>query len=118
MAILIPAVSLLIAATVVREFDVSIRERRVEGSESTLRVQRGDTIVLHWRSDERVSLHIHGYDLQVEVAPGSPATTRFEAAIAGRFPVAAHAFGGAAGTAGRPASHREVTLLYLEVLPE
>jgi hypothetical protein len=111
-------IALLGAASTVREFDISIRDRRVEGGASTLRVMRGETVVLRWYADEAVSLHIHGYDLQVELAAATPQITRFDATVAGRFPIAAHEFGAAADTNARPKPHRELTLLYLEVLPE
>ena len=109
---------LLCGASDVREFEISIRDRRVEGSASTLRVKRGETVLLRFRADEAVSLHVHGYDVQANPSPASPASIRFEAQVAGRFPITAHEFGAGAGQAARPKSHREVTLLYLEVLPE
>jgi len=111
-------VVLLCGAAAAREFEIGIRDRRVEGSASTLRVKRGETVVLRLRTDEAVSLHVHGYDLHVKLSPASPASTRFEAKVAGRFPITAHEFGAAADPKARPQSPREVTLLYLEVLPE
>ena len=117
-AFVLLGVALLGAASAVREFDVSIRDRRVEGSASTLRVKRGETVLLHWRTDEAVSLHVHGYDIKANLSAMSPGTMRFEAGVAGRFPITAHEFGAAADQDARPKKHREVTLLYLEVLPE
>jgi hypothetical protein len=112
------AVALLNGASAIREFEISIRDRHVEGGASTLRVQRGDTVQMRFRCDEAVSLHVHGYDLRANVSATSPTTIRFAATIAGRFPISAHEFGAAADQAARPKAHREVTLLYLEVLPE
>ena len=43
---------------------------------------------------------------------------RFEADVAGRFPITAHEFGAVAAHEASPQKHRELTLLYLEVLPE
>jgi hypothetical protein len=117
-AIVLLGVALLGAASTVREFDISIRDRRVEGDTTTIRVKRGDTVLLRWRTDEAVSLHVHGYDLKADLAPASPGTTRFEAGVAGRFPITAHEFGAAPDQDARQKKHREVTLLYLEVLPE
>lgn len=110
--------SLLGAAPAVREFDLSIVKRRVEGSASSIRVKRGETVLLRWRSDEAVSLHVHGYDLQVKVSPAAPASVRFEAGVAGRFGITAHEYGAAAEHGADRKKHRERTLLYLEVLPE
>ena len=116
-AIALLGLVLLCGAAAAREFEISIRDRRVEGSASTLRVKRGETVLLRFRTDEAVSLHVHGYDLPVKLSPATPASSRFEAKIAGRFPITAHEFG-AADQSSRPKSQREVTLLYLEVLPE
>ena len=111
-------VVLLCGASSVREFEISIRDRRVEGSASTLRVKRGETVLLRFRADEAVSLHVHGYDVRANLSATSPDSIRFEARVAGRFPITAHEFGTVAGQDARPKSHREMTLLYLEVLPE
>jgi hypothetical protein len=117
-ALVLVGVALLGAASAVREFDIGIRDRRVEGGASTIRVKRGDTVLLRWRTDEAVSLHVHGYDLRANLTVASPATMRFEAAVAGRFPITAHEFGAASGSDAHPKKQREPTLLYLEVLPE
>jgi len=110
--------ALLGAATAEREFDISIVQRRVEGSTSTIRVKRGDSVILRWRADEAVSLHVHGYDIQANLSPASSTRMRFEAGVAGRFPITAHEFGAVAAHEASPRKHREITLLYLEVLPE
>ena len=117
-AIVLLSAALLCGASAVREFDISLRDRRVEGSASTLRVKRGETVLLRFRTDEAVSLHVHGYDMRANPSAAAPDSIRFEARIAGRFPITAHEFGAVAGQNARPKSHREVTLLYLEVLPE
>ena len=111
-------VALLAAASTVHEFDLRIVERRIEGGASTLRVNRGETVVLRWRTDEAVSLHVHGYDLKANLSPAAPASMRFEALVAGRFAITAHEFGVVADQSSPPKKHREVTLLYLEVLPQ
>lgn len=89
-------------------------ELRIEGGKiagggggKTLRVTQGDVVELRWRSDEPVEIHLHGYDHRVDVAPGAPASLRFEARATGRFPVTRHAVHG----------HGHATLLYLEVHP-
>lgn len=110
--------ALLGAATPAREFDISIVGRRVEGTTTTIRVKRGDSVILRWRTDETVSLHVHGYDMRANVSPASSTRMRFEAGVAGRFAVTAHEFGVVADHEAPPKKHREITLLYLEVLPE
>src|SRR2546423_5433149 len=109
---------LLGAATSDREFELSIVARRIEGTPSTIRVKRGEAVVLRWRTDEPVSLHVHGYDIQARVSPGAATRMRFEATVAGRFAITAHEFGAVAEHQTPAQKHREITLLYLEVLPE
>lgn len=109
---------LLCGASAVHEFEISIRDRRVEGTATTLRVKRGESVLLRWHTDEAVSVHVHGYEVRANLSAGSPGSMSFEAGVAGRFPITVHAFGTDAGREARPRRHREVTLLYLEVLPE
>jgi FtsP/CotA-like multicopper oxidase with cupredoxin domain len=111
-------VALLAAASPAREFDISIVGRRVEGTSTTIRVKRGDSVILRWRTDEAVSVHVHGYDIEATLSPASSTPVRFEAGVAGRFAITAHEFGAVADHDAPPRKHREITLLYLEVLPE
>jgi len=51
-------------------------------------VSRGDQITVHVTSDGvQDEVHVHGYDLMADVAPGSPATIRFTADAPGRFDI-------------------------------
>ena len=59
----------------------------------------------------------HGEEL-FESAREHGVRLRFEAAVAGRFAITAHEFGAVADHDAPPRKHREITLLYLEVLPE
>ena len=45
---------------------------------------------LRLTSEEPLEVHIHGYDLQRELAPGKPATLSFEADLTGRFEIEDH----------------------------
>lgn len=38
-------------------------------------------------ADVADEVHVHGYDLMADVAPGSPARISFEASVPGRFEV-------------------------------
>ena len=108
-AALVFAVPLPAAAEVSIEIDV--RRRKPEGGVRTVRVQRDDTFVLRVRADEKLEVHIHGYEVLLRVEPGTAASTKIAAKLVGRFPVTAHV-----GTGGD--KHAEPTLLYLEVQPK
>ena len=92
------------AAAPAKVFELTVVAGR---SSETLKVKRGERVELRWKSDRRVTLHLHGYDLERTVAPRAPAVMAFKADIAGRFPVSEHGHGGRHGR----------TVLYLEVHP-
>jgi hypothetical protein len=50
-------------------------------------VDQGDRVVLVVRSDVADHVHLHGYDVMRDVAPGKPARLPFRATIPGRFEV-------------------------------
>jgi hypothetical protein len=50
-------------------------------------VDRGQTVAITVTSDVADEVHVHGYDLMADVAPGAPATIRFEADAPGRFEI-------------------------------
>jgi hypothetical protein len=71
----------------------------------TIRFQQGDLIRLRWTTDEAMVLHLHGYDIEGDIAAGEPTSMVFDADLAGRFPTERH------GT-------KAVTLVYVEVYPK
>jgi hypothetical protein len=94
------------AAASAQSFSVELKGGRVKGDE-TLKVHQGDQVQVRLSSDQPMVLHLHGYDIDVTVAPPTPALLTFKADVAGRFPVHEHREG-----AG---NHRAV--LYIEVHP-
>ena len=50
-------------------------------------VAQGRDVVITVTSDVADEVHVHGYDLMADVAPGSPATIRFTADAPGRFDI-------------------------------
>jgi FtsP/CotA-like multicopper oxidase with cupredoxin domain len=92
-------------------------ELHLEGGEVAqdlrmLRVTEGDHVRLRWTADAPTVVHLHGYDLEQEVAPGRAAEFQFEAYATGRFTIEVHA----EGDAGYH-SHGEAPLVVLEVYP-
>ena len=50
-------------------------------------VEQGRIVVIRVTSDVADEVHLHGYDLSADVAPGSPATIQFTADVPGRFEI-------------------------------
>jgi hypothetical protein len=51
------------------------------------KVEKNDRVVLIVRSDVSDHVHLHGYDIMRDVAPGKPTRLPFKATIPGRFEV-------------------------------
>lgn len=71
-------------ATVVTLNDHAVAE--VEDIE----VKKGDTVRMVFESNVPDSIHVHGYDLEKEAAPGKPARFAFPATIEGIFEIESH----------------------------
>jgi hypothetical protein len=71
-----------------REFDLEIRGDNMEPSKVT--VAEGDQVVLRISSAFPVEVHLHGYDLPVELEPGEPTELSFKAKLTGRFEIEDH----------------------------
>lgn len=110
-------------------FDVAIVDGDVDGGDRTLRILQGQQVELAWTVDAPVTVHVHGYDLELKLEPGRPRVQRFVAHATGRFPVTAHGFAKEA-SAGHAHDHEsdhvhdsgqdeaaEPTLVYLEIHP-
>ena len=55
-----------------------------------IRVKQNDVVKLEWRTDKAVSVHLHGYDIEKEVRPGTVTEMTFIARATGRFTVEPH----------------------------
>jgi hypothetical protein len=87
------------AETTPAEPDVQRFTARIEGGSVVGGIQRwqvaqGDDVRIVVRSDVDDELHLHGYDIEMSVGPGSPAIFTFGATIPGRFELESHEGGG------------------------
>jgi hypothetical protein len=101
---------LLMTLTAVAEprvIELTIRAGTLPSDERVIRVSQGDAVTLRFTSDRALTLHLHGYDIEQRLTPGTPATMSFAARATGRFAIEVHA-----GQGGH-----EATLGYLEVHP-
>ena len=60
---------------------------RVDTASRRVRVSRGETVRIQVEADHAEEVHVHGYDLKRDVAPGEPAVIEFTADAAGVFEV-------------------------------
>ena len=92
-----------------RAIDVRIENRKVVAPMAAIRITEGDRVELRWTSDEPVELHLHGYDLKIQVRPDAPAAMVVEATATGRFPITSHGW--------ETGGHGHDALTHLEVYP-
>jgi hypothetical protein len=64
---------------------LAYRGGKLSGDTGTVRVPRGAEVELTVRADIEDEVHLHGYDLAADVAPGRPAQINFDADERGRF---------------------------------
>jgi glucose/arabinose dehydrogenase len=69
---------------------VTVSGGQVEPPPGRVDVPQGHTVLITVTSDEEDELHVHGYDIEVELAPGQPGTVEFVADQAGLFEVETH----------------------------
>lgn len=72
------------------ELKVTIAGGRVEPSGAQVDVPRGATVHLTATSDQADTIHVHGFDREVEVGPQKPADITFVADKVGRYEVETH----------------------------
>ena len=92
------------------QIQVRIENDEVVG-DHVIRLTEGQLVKMIWTADAAVELHIHGYDIRIEVSPDVPTEISFLAHATGRFAVTSHGFGDQDG-------HGHETLAYIEVYPK
>jgi hypothetical protein len=72
------------------EIRVTVADGKVSPRTSVHKVRLGQTVRLIVTVDKADELHVHGYDKELELAAGRPATLEFRADQAGDFEVETH----------------------------
>ena len=73
-----------------RHIEVTVTGGQVTGDTGRVPLPAGEHVTLVVTSDAPDELHVHGYDLGADLAPGTPATVEFDATIPGVFEVELH----------------------------
>src|ERR1700694_1477496 len=91
-------------------FHLKIERGQVAQNMRLIRVKQRDVVQLRWGTDQRLTLHLHGYDIEQKVEAGAIAEMKFTARATGRFPVHLHDTHERAGSH----SHHEPPLVLIE----
>jgi hypothetical protein len=73
-----------------QRIEVAIARGKISGTSGRVPVARGTPVTLVVISDVADEVHLHGYDIEQELAPGKPATLQFTATLTGVFEVELH----------------------------
>ena len=90
-----------------RVLEIAIHNAESPADPPVLSVRQNDQVVVHVTSDKPLHVHLHGYDIESDVAPNVVTSLRFTATATGSFPFEIHS--------NEPRKHRP--LAYLEVRP-
>ena len=71
-------------------YALTIANGRVPDNMRLIRVKQNDVVKLEWSTDKPMSVHLHGYDIEQEVKPGTVTAMTFTARATGRFTVEPH----------------------------
>ena len=71
-------------------FDLKVERGRVALNMRLIRVKQGDVVKLRWSTDRAMDLHLHGYDIEKRIEPGTVSELTFTARATGRFEVGVH----------------------------
>jgi FtsP/CotA-like multicopper oxidase with cupredoxin domain len=69
---------------------IEIRGGEVVGGPAEIRARKGDTVVIVVSADAPDDIHLHGYDVEKQAAPGQPARFRVKANLEGEFEIESH----------------------------
>lgn len=76
-----------------QRIEVTVADGQASGDTGRVDVAMGTPVTLVVTSDVADEVHVHGYDVEQELTPGTPATLQFDATIAGVFEVELHEAG-------------------------
>ena len=70
---------------------ISVKGGVLDGDPQTIEVKKNDVVQIVVSSDAPDEIHLHGYDIEKEAAPGKPARFKFKANVEGAFIMESHA---------------------------
>src|SRR5437773_5492508 len=71
-------------------YALTIANGRVPDNMRLIRVKQNDVVKLEWRTDKPLNVHLHGYDIEQGLKPGTVTEMTFTARPTGRFTVEPH----------------------------
>jgi FtsP/CotA-like multicopper oxidase with cupredoxin domain len=70
--------------------EIKVHQGRLVAGPAVIKLTQGDRVALRVASDSKDELHVHGYDLHLNLIAGQPAQLSFTADHSGRFEYELH----------------------------
>ena len=70
---------------------ISVKGGVLDGDLQTIEAKQDEVVQIVVSSDVPDEIHLHGYDIERETAPGKPARFKFKANVEGAFELESHA---------------------------
>ena len=70
--------------------NVTVANGKVNPSGATIKAKAGQTVLVTAVSDAEDEVHVHGYDKELPLTPGKPASVKFTANMKGTFEIETH----------------------------
>jgi hypothetical protein len=71
-------------------YAINIGNGHVPDNMRLIRVKQNDVVKLEWSTDKPITVHLHGYDIEQELKPGTVTPMTFTARATGRFSIEPH----------------------------
>jgi FtsP/CotA-like multicopper oxidase with cupredoxin domain len=85
-----PSVPLAPAPQAGTTVEIKVHDGRLAAGPAVIKLKQGDQVTLRVTSDSNDELHVHGYDLHLNLIAGQPAQLSFTADHSGRFEYELH----------------------------
>ena len=73
-----------------QELEIPVRVEGEKMTPETIKVKQDDMVTLKIQSDDAIEFHLHTYDIEMEVEPGTVTDLFFVADATGRFRITFH----------------------------
>jgi len=70
-----------------KQFELVVKDKKVVSGSGDIKVAMGDMVSVTVTNDTDEEVHLHAYDVSIELRAGVPGTLTFMATASGRFPI-------------------------------
>ena len=100
-----------------KEFKIQIIKGEITNNLEKIKVNKGENVKFLFNTDEPLTVHLHGYDIEENISSEKTTIMTFKASATGRYRLTAHENPNKVHDHKESEDHQEKLLLILEVYP-